>query len=166
MLWYNNGVKLQCCRDVQTVQMATMKPHYLLCLYRVVIVKTIKLEEVDKPRLIYCGLVQVRILLRLFVDCQNEEDAKSRTVPISIYCHRSCTAASLTITGTREHFGYAKQDLHHTAVPELSPRPVLVTRDHVRTPLLTWKQDTTTQHSGPCSCIIDAAATRECFQGS
>lgn len=39
-----------------------MKPHYLLYLYCVVIVKTIKLEEVDKPRLIYCSLVQVRIL--------------------------------------------------------------------------------------------------------
>lgn len=94
---------------MQIVQKVTMKPHYLLYMYCVVIVKTINLEDVDKPRLIYCSLVQVRILLRLFVDCKTQEDVKFETVPISTFCHRSCTAASLTITGTREPFGYAKQ---------------------------------------------------------
>lgn len=96
-----------------------------------------------------------------FSSGQTQEDAELRTAPISVFA----TEASLTITGTHEHFGYAKQDLHHAAVT-VDPRPGPVTRDRVRTTLLTWKQDTTNQHSGPRCCIIDAAATRECFPGS
>lgn len=139
-----------------------MKPGYLLYLYCVVIVKTVKLKRWTNPDSF--TVVQFRSeFCSGYLWTVKLKKMSSSKLP-QLFCHRSCTAATLTISGTREHFGYAEQDLPHTAVAEFSPRPVLVTRDHVRTTLLTWKQDTTNQHSGPCYCIIDAAVTRECFR--